>query len=138
MERTCLGREIGKRGIVPVRSVADNISISVARLTRTYPTYRSRMNRILSFANNPKLDRHEKPNNASVKKNIPAQMQSIRSQDELEPKTGLAKAILETCNVISNVVEEETADHYHTNQYMRNQKGLNGTRHSQANAILPK
>jgi hypothetical protein len=32
----------------------------------------SRMKRIRSFANNPRLDKHEKPNRAKVKKKTPA------------------------------------------------------------------
>ena len=78
------------------------------------PTYLSRMNRILSFANKPRLDRHEKPNRARVKKNIPIQMRNIRSRDKLETgrPDGLTKAVLETCNVISDIVKKEAADHY--------------------------
>lgn len=69
------------------------------------------MNRILSFANNPKLDRHENPNSASVKKNIPAN-KNIRHW-AIRAKVLHTKAILESCDIISNVVEKETADHYH-------------------------
>ena len=33
--------------------------------------HRSRMKRILSFANRPTLDKHENPNSANMKKNAP-------------------------------------------------------------------
>ena len=58
------------------------------------------MNRIRSLANSPRLDKHENPNKANVKKKMP--VKTVRTE---ESKTKLIKQtrtqpILETCNII--------------------------------------
>ena len=40
-------------------------------ITKFVGMYLSRIKRIRSLANKPRLDKHEKPNKARVKKNIP-------------------------------------------------------------------
>ena len=63
-----LGGEVGEGGVVSVGPVE---ALAMHSRSRAPQTDLSRMKRILSFANRPRLERQEKPNSARVKKKIP-------------------------------------------------------------------
>ena len=58
----------------------------------------SRINKIRSFANSPRLDRHEKPKRARVKKNTPEKWLVDKSPPGRNART---ESILESGNVIA-------------------------------------
>ena len=45
-------------------------------------THLSFMNRIRSLANNPRLDKHENPNSANVKKKIPVKKKNGKNREK--------------------------------------------------------
>jgi hypothetical protein len=57
------------------------------------------MKRIRSLANNPRLERHEKPKRASEKKKIPRKVNKQRGDIRNEEK--FTKSILETGDVVA-------------------------------------
>ncbi len=88
----------------------------------------SRINRIRSLANKPKLDRHENPNSESVKKNnpvehavsnsIPTSFDALHTQSVLEPCYVISRPTIRTaiytveseCD-LRDVVEEQATNH---------------------------
>ena len=58
------------------------------------------MNKIRSLANNPRLDKHEKPNSANVKKKIPVKTIKNKGKEKQFIKKTRTQPILETCNII--------------------------------------
>ena len=58
----------------------------------------SRINKIRSFANSPRLDRHEKPKRARVKKNTPEKWLVDKSPPGRNART---ESILESGNIIA-------------------------------------
>ena len=64
----------------------------------------SLMKRIRSLANNPRLDKHENPNRAKVKKNTPADATSINvHHPNAEVRT---QSILKSTDIIRHIVIE--------------------------------
>jgi len=59
------------------------------------------MKRIRSLANNPRLERHEKPKRASEKKKIPRTMSDQQTVMNYITETKHTKSILKTGNVVA-------------------------------------
>ena len=83
----------------------------------------SRMNKIRSFANSPRLDRHEKPKRARVKKNTPEKWLVDKSPPDGNART---ESILESGNIIAiqmsaNLFKKKTGGAYETSRKKRPQ-----------------
>lgn len=68
------------------------------------------MKRIRSLANSPRLDKHEKPNRAKVKKNMPVKQASAR-YIPIRTKEMLTQSILESTNIVRHVMVEQSTEH---------------------------
>ena len=69
-EQTYLGRKVRERRVVAISTMNEYCESGFKTRVST-SSYRSRINKIRSFANRFRLDKQEKPKSASVKKNTP-------------------------------------------------------------------